>query len=392
MQVAQSPVGDHAIWAIGNNAFGGAEIKTGNADATDADLAQVGPTGEFTPLTLALSPTDPRTVAVSYGSVSESGFMVSHDGFATWRTYADGRRINQILLDPADADRIWLATSSGLYRSDDGGGTEERLTPTPADAVYVDPADPSHVVVGEQPGIAVSNDGGTTFAEATIPDSSAGIDALAAVTVPDGPKAGASLLVAGGHRWHPHGLTANGSGAFVSGDGGRTWTPANTGLDALSIRSLAASADGRTLYAGTDEGGVQRTSTRALVPADLVPTRTAVTTRAIVRSGTPAKITVRVTSAAARPTGSVVLHVTRSGGGAAYSGVVTLVNGKAAYHLPAIASPGVYDVVATYRPTGSFGTSTGGARFAVTARRTSAGPARAATAGSAGSSRVVAGR
>ncbi|MFB7115873.1 S8 family serine peptidase [Streptomyces sp. NPDC056291] len=365
-QVAQSPVGDRKVWAIGNNATGGAVIKTGGPDATDAKLTKVGPKSELTPFALAVSPIEPQTVAVSYGSISEAGFMVSHDGFATWRTHADGRRINQILFDPSNADRIWLATDDGLYRTDDGGETEKQLTTTPVKSVHVDPADPSHVVVGKQPGVAVSFDGGATFADATIPDSYANIVALVGVTVPDGPKAGAPLLVAGSAAWRPHGLTANGSGAFVSADGGRTWTPASAGLNAMSIRSLTVSPDGKAVYAGTDTGGVHRTSTSALVPPDVVVTRTTLTTPAPIKVGDKPKISVQVTPADRGPvTGTVVVHIVRQGGGASYSGIVKLGGGKADYRMPAIATAGTYDVVATYQPTGSYATSTGTTTFVV---------------------------
>jgi hypothetical protein len=365
-QVEQSPVGDRKVWAIGSNALGGAVIKTGGADAGDADLTQVGPRTEISPVSLALSPRDPQSVAVSYVALSDSGFIVSHDGFKTWRTYTDGHRINQVLFDPTDPDRIWLATNDGLYRSDDGGTTETRLTTASAQSVYVDPADPSHVVVGEQPGIAVSFDGGSTFTSASIPDSYADVVTLVGVTVPDGPNAGSPLLVAGGAAWHPHGLSANGSGALVSTDGGQTWTPASNGLNALSIRSLAVSPDGSTVYAGTDEGGVHRTGTGSLVPPGTVITHTAVAAPQGLKAGDSAKISVQVAPAGRGPaTGSVAVHVVRQGGGASYSGTPELGGGKATFSTSPITTPGTYQVVVTYRPTGSYATSTATTTFTV---------------------------
>lgn len=265
-QVTQSPLGDRDVWAIGTNAFGGAKIRTGPAGASDADLRDVGPSGSFTPLSVAVSPHDERTVAVSYGSVVDSGVMVSRDGFATWRTYANDLRTTQVAFDPTDPRRLWLATATGLYWSDDLGATLTRLTRANTRSVWVDPEDTDHVVVGEQPGIRVSTDGGRSFTAAELPDSYADVAALVALEVPDGPAAGTRLLVAGAQRWRPYGLAANGAGVFVSADGGTSWTPASGGLTAMSVLSLSVSPDGAWVYAGTTEGGVHRTPTSSLLP------------------------------------------------------------------------------------------------------------------------------
>ena len=85
--VAQSPLGDHDVWAVGTNAFGGGRILTAGAGESDADLAQVGPTGGFSPTALAVSPHDEDTLAVGYTSIVDTGLMVSRDGFETWTSY-----------------------------------------------------------------------------------------------------------------------------------------------------------------------------------------------------------------------------------------------------------------------------------------------------------------
>ena len=64
-------------------------------------------------------------------------------------------------------------------------------------------------------------------------------------------------------------------GLYLSEDGGRNWRLHNNGLSVRSVRSLAISADGNTLYAGTEGGGVYRLS--SLSPDDwqsLEPTAT----------------------------------------------------------------------------------------------------------------------
>ncbi|WP_165362801.1 S8 family serine peptidase [Promicromonospora panici] len=273
-QVTQSPLGDRDVWAVGANAWGSGRILTASAGEMDADLAQVGPAGGFDATALAVSPHEEDTVAVGYTSLVDTGLMVSRDGFDTWTSYAHGMYVRQVVMDPIDERRLWLATSSGLYRSDDLGKTLTRLTRDEVRSVWVDPEDTDHVVVGEAPGVRVSMDGGATFRAAEVPNTSAAVGSFVSVEVPDGPAAGMDLLVAGAARWRPYGLAANGAGVLVSADGGVTWVSASGGLTAMSVRSLAVSPDGGWVYAGTDEGGVHRTAVSALVPADLLPAAT----------------------------------------------------------------------------------------------------------------------
>jgi subtilisin family serine protease len=349
-QVTQSPLGDRDVWAIGTNAFGGARILTASAGESDADLAQVGPTGGFYPTALAVSPHAEDTVAVGYTSLVDTGLMVSRDGFETWTSYAHGMYIQQVVMDPVDEGRLWLATSSGLYRSDDLGKTISRLTLDEVRSVWVDPADADHVVIGETPGIRVSTDGGETFQAAEVPNTSAAVDSFVAVEVPDGPAAGAQLLVAGAARWRPYGLAANGAGVLVSADGGATWVSASGDLTAMSVRSLTVSPDGAWVYAGTDEGGVHRTAVSALVPADLLPaaTSTRIGAPASVRPLEPFLVKVTVSADDGTPSGRVTVTVAREGDRHPYERTVRLRNGRAEVLVPPLVRPGAYTVTAEY--------------------------------------------
>lgn len=354
-EVTQSPLGDHDVWAIGTNAFGGARILTASAGASDADLAQVGPTAGFTPTALAVSPhagpvAGQDTVAVGYASLIDTGLMVSRDGFETWTSYAHGVEIQQIVVDPVDERRLWLATASGLYRSDDLGRTIVRLTEAEARSVWVDPEDPDRVVVGERPGIRVSTDGGESFTAAEVPNTSAAVGTFVAVEVPDGPAAGMRLLVAGAARWKPYGLAANGAGVLVSADGGATWASASKGLTAMSVRSLTVSPDGAWLYAGADEGGVHRTAVGELVPADLLPeaTTTRIKAPASVRALEPFPVKVTVSAEDATPSGRVTVTVAREGDRHPYERTVRLRDGRAEVLVPPLVRSGAYTVTATY--------------------------------------------
>jgi subtilisin family serine protease len=352
-EVAQSPLGDHDVWAVGTNAFGGGRILTAGAGESDADLAQVGPTGGFSPTALAVSPHDEETVAVGYTSTVDTGLMVSRDGFETWTSYDHGMLIQQVVADPVDDERLWLATSSGLYRSDDLGRTLTRLTQDEARSVWVDPEDTDHVVVGELPGIRVSTDGGESFRAAEVPNTSAAVGTFVAVEVPDGPAAGTQLLVAGAARWRPYGLAANGAGVLVSADGGATWASASTGLTAMSVRSLAVSPDGAWVYAGADEGGVHRTPVTALVPDDLLPAATSTRLEApgSVRPLEPLLVKVTVSAEDVTPSGRVTVTVGREGDRHPYERTVRLRNGRAEVLVPPLLRPGAYTVTAQYEGT-----------------------------------------
>lgn len=351
--VAQSSLGDRDVWAVGTNAFGGGRILTAGAGESDADLAQVGPTGGFSPTALAVSPHEEDTLAVGYTSMVDSGLMVSRDGFETWTSYDHGLLVHQVVMDPKDDERLWLATSSGLYRSDDLGKTITRLAQDEARSVWVDPEDTDHVVVGELPGIRVSTDGGESFRAAEVPNTSAAVDTFVAVEVPDGPAAGTELLVAGAARWRPYGLAANGAGVLVSADGGATWASASNGLTAMSVRSLAVSPDGAWVYAGADEGGVHRTPVSALVPDDLLPAPTSTQLEApgSVRPLEPFRVKVQVSAKDVTPSGRVTVTVGREGDRHPYERAVRLRNGRAEVLVPPLLRPGAYTMTARYEGT-----------------------------------------
>lgn len=351
-QVEQSTV-DGRVWSIGADAVGTAKIAAG-APGEPSDL--VGPHSSFGTSALALSPSAANTVAVGYSALGEAGWIVSTDGFATWTTYDVGHYVNQLAFDPTRKRRLWIATADGLFRSDDLGATTTRLTTAPAESVLVDG---QRVVVGEQGGIRYSTDGGATFRAAVVPSSTVRIGTLTSLTLPSGRLKGVEVLVAGAQQWSRAGLAINGGGAYVSTDLGRTWVPASGGLTAMSVRSLAVSADGAWVYAGTDDGGVHRTTSSSLVPASAVAKTKVAVKASGLRVGRRTTLDVVLTAASGKPTGTVKVTIARRGGGASYTKVLTLKAGKATWTTPVLAKAGGYVVTATYRPTGLFQASTG---------------------------------
>jgi photosystem II stability/assembly factor-like uncharacterized protein len=95
---------------------------------------------------IEIDPTDPQTIYVGTGEAGPlhyfllgNGVYKSTDGGATWNHIglADSGTVGRIVVDPQDPDRVFVAAagrlmkgpdgSRGLYRSEDGGATWERV-------------------------------------------------------------------------------------------------------------------------------------------------------------------------------------------------------------------------------------------------------------------------
>lgn len=257
VDLARSPLGDHDLWYVRADGFGETSVVR---ERLGADPETLGPVWSGV-RDIALSPHDPETVAVSFGNLAESGYLVSTDGMATWQSFPRGLDIAGMAFDTARADRLWIAAADGVYRADDLGRKLTKVADAEATTVWADPEDADRILVGTRTGILVSQDAGATFTAAQTPSPRAAASSFAAATGPGG----ARILIAGTSRWYASGLTAGGVGVVVSVDGGKTWTTASAGLSARSVTSVAVSEDGSQVFAGTSDGGLFRTSAAALV-------------------------------------------------------------------------------------------------------------------------------
>jgi hypothetical protein len=153
-----------------------------------------------------------------------------------------------VARDPARPERLWLGSSSGLYRSDDFGETVQKVADGPVAAIDVH----GDRVVAAGTTIQVSQDAGQTFQTARSGDVAMQVSDL--VTSPVEPR----TLYASTVSHAANGLVKNGRGVLVSHDGGRSWLNVSGGLQNLAVTSLTTSPDGLWLYAGTVQGGVHR--------------------------------------------------------------------------------------------------------------------------------------
>jgi photosystem II stability/assembly factor-like uncharacterized protein len=206
------------------------------------------------PYSLAGDPRDSSTVfAGGYNRVHKTT-----DGGATW-SFGIGLEgvIASVVLDPSNSDIVYASTDyissdfpvAAFAQSQDGGETWRILDPGSLErvsAIAIDPVSPStlylglsaSVLVEAERGIRRSDDGGVSFSRADdgLPP---GVNVFSLIIDPANP----STLYAG-----------TDSGVYRSRDSGSSWAAIGQILSGRAIDSLASSADGRRIHAGTASG------------------------------------------------------------------------------------------------------------------------------------------
>jgi photosystem II stability/assembly factor-like uncharacterized protein len=183
------------------------------------------------------------------------GVWKTTDYGRTWVPIFDDQptgSIGAIAISPSNPDIIYvgsgegnqrpdLATGDGIYRSADGGNTWTHLGLRDAQQIpqiIVDPRNPDRIFVaalghpyGANPerGVFRSNDGGRTFERVLHKDDDTGAAELA--FDPENPDiVYAALWESRQAPWENGVFTGPGSGLYKSTDGGTTWRPIGMGL------------------------------------------------------------------------------------------------------------------------------------------------------------------
>jgi photosystem II stability/assembly factor-like uncharacterized protein len=195
---------------------------------------------------LAVAPSNPEVIYVGSGEGLQrpdlstgDGMFKSTDGGKTWRHLGlnDAQQIGAIIVDPRNADRVYVAVLGHPY-----GPNAER-------------------------GVFRSNDGGKNWQRVLYKDVDTGAIALA--MHPSEPSTiYAVLWSARQGPWENGAWQGPGSGLFKSTDGGTTWKQLTNGLPTFEqglgrIGITIAPSDPKTLYATVDStqlGGIYRSN------------------------------------------------------------------------------------------------------------------------------------
>lgn len=164
----------------------------------------------------------------------------------TWQRLplaVDGGEVRALTIDPRNTAVLYAATAEGLFKSNDGAATWNRLQ-AGCDVGYMtlDPQDPSHLLafasrgLGTDQRLVESHDGGANWS-----------------TLPAPPHV---LVLAGlwiDHSSTPATLYASCvgyvGGFFRSGDDGRTWSTIHAGIEGLGPSEMAIDSSAHTIYA-----------------------------------------------------------------------------------------------------------------------------------------------
>jgi photosystem II stability/assembly factor-like uncharacterized protein len=224
-------------------------------------------------LTLALDPDARDTV---YAGMYTSGVFKTTDGGASWVAASNGlpgARVYALALDPTDTGTLYAATSdSGVFKTTDGGGNwaavNTGLSAGVVLALALHPDTPETVYAGTHgQGVFKTANAAETWIRVNAALRAVEVRALAFdPATPD-------TLYAGG--WGGGGYFAGntGYGVFKSGDGGASWSTANTGLTSVQVSALAVHpVEPATLYAATALGGGLFKSTDGGASWSLLPT------------------------------------------------------------------------------------------------------------------------
>lgn len=159
-------VGSHRVYRSTNNGLG---YSTISPDLTTAPVAQV-VYGTIT--TLAISPAD---TSLYYAGTDDGQVWRSMNRGGAWTNVSAAlpdRYVTRVVADPADPDVVYVTLSgfgldeplAHVYRSDDRGDTwssiSSNLPDIPANDLIVDPADPQTLYLGTDVGVYATRNGG----------------------------------------------------------------------------------------------------------------------------------------------------------------------------------------------------------------------------------------
>lgn len=157
-------------WGFNGGGPGSGIFRTTDGGATWTELHKGLPNGDKGRIGLAISPLDHRVVYAVL-EAEQGGVFRSNDAGETWEHLSPlnprPMYYSRIVLDPKDANRVYLMGSNrGLYMSDDGGRSFRDVfsgVHGEDHAMWVDPENTNHLIVGGDGGVSISFDRGASW-------------------------------------------------------------------------------------------------------------------------------------------------------------------------------------------------------------------------------------
>ena len=137
------------------------DIMFAMVEAEEEDEPEVDEEGEETGAT-----EDEEAPAAAAASSGGNGLYRSEDGGATWEKVNDANSrpfyYSQVRVDPHDPDRVYFSSTPVQFSSDGGrtAGTTTNGIHVDHHAMWIDPVDPERIVVGNDGGVAITYDKG----------------------------------------------------------------------------------------------------------------------------------------------------------------------------------------------------------------------------------------
>ncbi|MEP6800432.1 MAG: hypothetical protein ABJC07_00740 [Acidobacteriota bacterium] len=272
-------------------AFAALVSARGQAGVNDwTSIGPYGPGGNIR--TLAVDPQTPTTLYAG----TDGGVFKSQDGGISWGAINNGMTgftVYALAIDQTATGTLYAGTNAGVFRTNNGGNiwTAQRagLGKINVQALAIDPTNTRVIYAGTTAaGVFRSTDSAATWSASSnglaSPDvRSLAIDPSAPGTLYAGTAAGISKSTDAASTWGSR-LSANvrslaidpvtpatiyagaeglftNSGVLKSGDGGTSWTPMNSGLGSVPVRSIAVRQNQpATVFIGTSGSGVYGSS------------------------------------------------------------------------------------------------------------------------------------
>ncbi len=221
----------HLPWKTTDGGAHWANIKDGLIDDSDV-------------FSIIIDPHAPSVVYTSacsgiYKSENAGGLFHKVQGIPS-----TARRTRVLMQDPTNEKVVYAGTTEGLYKTADAGATWSRITGPDVivNDVFVDPGNAQRLLLAtDRSGVLASNDGGQNFAGANSGFS----QRLVQTVLVDAKQP--QTLYAGVLNDKIYG------GVFVSRDDGAQWQQLSDGLAGRDVFALAQAANG-DIYTGTNDG------------------------------------------------------------------------------------------------------------------------------------------